>query len=112
MTAPTTRFAPAPTGRLHLGHLANAIYAWGLARKKKLLVMVSDGLPTECSASSLRNLALRLERGGMLTAQVAVRPISTQLFKHYVEILDDDIDDAARRFAKVITRLVRKTLGR
>jgi glutamyl-tRNA synthetase/glutamyl-Q tRNA(Asp) synthetase len=29
----TTRFAPAPTGRLHLGHLANAIYVWGLARR-------------------------------------------------------------------------------
>ena len=28
-----TRFAPAPTGRLHLGHLANAIYVWGLARR-------------------------------------------------------------------------------
>jgi len=27
-----TRFAPAPTGRLHLGHVANAIYVWGLAR--------------------------------------------------------------------------------
>jgi glutamyl/glutaminyl-tRNA synthetase len=31
-TRPTTRFAPAPTGRLHLGHLVNAIYAWGIAR--------------------------------------------------------------------------------
>lgn len=30
---PTTRFAPAPTGRLHLGHLANAIFVWGFARK-------------------------------------------------------------------------------
>ena len=29
---PTTRFAPAPTGFLHLGHLVNAIYAWGIAR--------------------------------------------------------------------------------
>jgi glutamyl/glutaminyl-tRNA synthetase len=26
-----TRFAPAPTGRLHLGHLVNAVYAWGIA---------------------------------------------------------------------------------
>lgn len=27
-----TRFAPAPTGYLHLGHVANAIVVWGLAR--------------------------------------------------------------------------------
>ncbi len=31
-TAPTTRFAPAPTGLLHLGHVASAIVTWGLAR--------------------------------------------------------------------------------
>ncbi|HWA16823.1 MAG TPA: glutamate--tRNA ligase family protein [Gemmatimonadales bacterium] len=28
-----TRFAPAPTGFLHLGHVANAIYVWGLAAR-------------------------------------------------------------------------------
>jgi glutamyl/glutaminyl-tRNA synthetase len=31
-TAPRTRFAPAPTGHLHLGHVANAVMVWGLAR--------------------------------------------------------------------------------
>ncbi len=29
-----TRFAPAPTGYLHLGHVANAIVVWGVARAR------------------------------------------------------------------------------
>ena len=27
-----TRYAPSPTGHLHLGHVVNAVYVWGLAR--------------------------------------------------------------------------------
>lgn len=29
-----TRFAPAPTGHLHLGHVVNALHVWGAARER------------------------------------------------------------------------------
>ena len=35
-----TRFAPAPTGYLHIGHVVNAIYVWGLARARRGRVML------------------------------------------------------------------------
>jgi len=42
--APVTRFAPSPTGYLHLGHVVNAIYVWGLARATggRVLLRIED----------------------------------------------------------------------
>jgi glutamyl/glutaminyl-tRNA synthetase len=41
---PITRFAPAPTGDLHLGHIVNAVYVWGLARTMagRVLLRIED----------------------------------------------------------------------
>jgi glutamyl-tRNA synthetase/glutamyl-Q tRNA(Asp) synthetase len=41
---PVTRFAPAPTGYLHLGHLVNALYTWGIARAAggRVILRVED----------------------------------------------------------------------
>jgi glutamyl-tRNA synthetase/glutamyl-Q tRNA(Asp) synthetase len=39
-----TRFAPSPTGYLHLGHVVNAIYVWGVARAVggRVLLRIED----------------------------------------------------------------------
>jgi glutamyl-Q tRNA(Asp) synthetase len=41
---PVTRFAPSPTGYLHLGHVVNAIYTWGVARALdgRVLLRIED----------------------------------------------------------------------
>jgi glutamyl-Q tRNA(Asp) synthetase len=43
-TASLTRFAPAPTGFLHLGHVLNAHYVWDFARRAgaKVLLRIED----------------------------------------------------------------------
>lgn len=43
-TPPVTRFAPSPTGYLHLGHVVNAIYTWGVARALggRVLLRIED----------------------------------------------------------------------
>ncbi len=43
-TGPLTRFAPAPTGFLHLGHVANAVWVWGTARAVggRVLLRIED----------------------------------------------------------------------
>ncbi len=39
-----TRFAPAPTGHLHIGHVVNALHAWGIAREHggRVLLRIED----------------------------------------------------------------------
>src|SRR5207244_2351603 len=43
-SSPLTRYAPSPTGYLHLGHVVNAVYVWGIARALggRVLLRIED----------------------------------------------------------------------
>lgn len=45
-----TRFAPSPTGYLHLGHVAHALYVWRVAREAgaQILMRIEDHDRTRC----------------------------------------------------------------
>lgn len=76
-------------------------------RRARLLVMISDGAPTECTTHALTALVVRLEKKhNICCAQVAVQAIAEHCFTNYIELIDDDLVAAVRRFERVIARLV------
>lgn len=80
-------------------------------RSARLLVMISDGLPTECSTAALRGLVQELTRKRRIAcAQVAVHPLSEVCFDDHVEVLDTDVSVATRDFGRIVARLVARTL--
>lgn len=82
-------------------------------RKARLLVMISDGLPTECSVAALKALVSRLtHRWRICCAQVAVQPLAEVCFPHYVLLQEADLDSSVRRFGQVVARLVRRAIRR
>ncbi|HWO21983.1 MAG TPA: hypothetical protein VNO30_24645 [Kofleriaceae bacterium] len=81
-------------------------------KRAKVLVMISDGLPTQCSVAAVRGLVTTLtRRRGMVCAQVAVRPLEEVMFPHYVVLDDDELDVAVARFGRMIGGLARRVLA-
>ncbi len=95
-----------------LAHAARA--ARHSRRQSVLLVMISDGAPTECSVDALRALVRSVSARGMLCAQVAIETMNDAdiCFDHHIVLDDSDLDGASRRFGAVIERLLHLTRGR
>lgn len=75
-------------------------------KKNCLLVMISDGMPAECSAASLRHLVHHLtEEHGLVCAQVAVAPLEEVCFPHYLDLSQCSLDEAVSRFGRLMVRL-------
>ena len=91
-------------------HVANV--AAGSRKRARVLVMISDGLPTECSVSALRGLVTMLtKRRGIVCAQVAVRKLEEECFPHHIVLDDSEIDVAVAKFGRMIGDLARKVLA-
>jgi hypothetical protein len=80
-------------------------------RRARVLVMISDGLPTQCSVAALRALVDRLGRRQILCAQVAVRPLEEVCFPDYVLLDGGEIDAAVAGFGRMVGDLARRALG-
>ena len=77
-------------------------------RERRVIVVVSDGLPTDCSVAALRNLVSALRRAhGLVLAQVAVAPLEHELFPHHLDVSGLSMERAVREFAVLLARLTR-----
>jgi glutamyl/glutaminyl-tRNA synthetase len=104
LASPTTRFAPAPTGRLHLGHLANALYVWGLARRVagRVLLRIEDHDRHRCRPEYEAALLDDLDRLG-----IAADEPTTDDLRHGPSPYRQS--DNGRVYAAALERLARAT---
>jgi hypothetical protein len=93
-----------------LYHAANVALA--AKQRAKVLVMISDGLPTECSVGALKSLVVQLtKRRNIVCAQVAVRRLDEVCFPNYVVLDDGELDVATAKFGRMIGDLARRSLA-
>lgn len=94
--AATTRFAPAPTGRLHLGHLANAIFVWGLGRRAggRVLLRVEDHDRQRCRPEYEAALLDDLDRLGIAADEPSTAELRRGL-SHYRQSDNGTVYEAA-----------------
>jgi Mg-chelatase subunit ChlD len=90
------------------GLQAAANLALNSRKANRLLIMISDGLPTECSVDALRALVRKLRRDhDVRCAQVAVAPITEVCFPEFLDVSNVGSAEAIRRFGRLLTRLTR-----
>ena len=96
-------------GLLYLAHLAEE------SRKhRKVLVMISDGYPTECSLESLRTLVRTLSaRHRMACAQIAVAELedTRSAFPDFTDLSTLDPARSVAHFGAVLQRLITRQYG-
>lgn len=83
--APVTRFAPAPTGWLHLGHVVNALHVWGIARERgaRVILRIEDHDRTRCREEYVDGILEDLDWLGFVPDSVAPRQSAAERTARY-----------------------------
>ena len=88
--APVTRFAPAPTGWLHLGHVVNALHVWGIARERggRVILRLEDHDRSRCREEYADAILEDLEWLGFVPDSIAPRQSSRERTDRYEAALE------------------------
>lgn len=99
-----TRFAPSPTGELHLGHVAHALWVWRAARDLEAIVLIrmEDHDRTRCRPEFERSILADLDWLGFVPDAVSRASLDTSPS----EFRQSDHPD---RYAEAFARLQRVT---
>jgi len=86
---PVTRFAPAPTGWLHLVHVVNAQHVWGVARERggRVILRIEDHDRTRCREEYVDGILEDLDWLGFVPDSVAPRQSSAERRARYESAL-------------------------
>ena len=84
-----TRYAPSPTGYLHLGHVLNALWTWGAARAwgGNVVLRVEDHDATRCREEYVEAMREDLTWLGFVADETA--PRQSERHERYEEVLSD-----------------------
>jgi glutamyl-tRNA synthetase/glutamyl-Q tRNA(Asp) synthetase len=84
-----TRYAPSPTGYLHLGHVRNAVWTWGVSRawNGRVVLRIEDHDATRCREEFVEALREDLEWLGFVPDEEA--PRQSERHARYEEVLQD-----------------------
>lgn len=85
-------------------HLA-AELARKSGKRNRMLIMISDGEPTQCSVVALQTLIKQIEQEGIICAQAAVDKVKHDCFTHKVDLSGLSMDQAVARFGRMLIRL-------
>ena len=82
-----TRYAPSPTGYLHLGHVRNAVWTWDVSRawNGRVVLRVEDHDATRCQEEYVEALREDLDWLGFVPDEVA--PRQSERYARYEDVL-------------------------